>query len=49
MLHVSNLCRYAFPIKCTEVVYGDDKVTVVEIRAEYDPSKKIKPKVWFIG
>ncbi|KAJ8622859.1 hypothetical protein MRB53_031388 [Persea americana] len=40
----SVLLRYAFPIKCTEVVYGDDKVTVVEIRAEYDPSKKIKPK-----
>lgn len=40
----SVLLRYAFPIKCTEVVYGDDKETVVEIRAEYDPSKKIKPK-----
>ncbi|XP_058087435.1 glutamine--tRNA ligase isoform X1 [Magnolia sinica] len=40
----SVLLRYAFPIKCTEVVYGDDKETVVEIRAEYDPSKKTKPK-----
>eukprot|EP00262_Sarcandra_glabra_P014698 TRINITY_DN434_c0_g1_i1.p1 TRINITY_DN434_c0_g1~~TRINITY_DN434_c0_g1_i1.p1 ORF type:complete len:810 (+),score=162.12 TRINITY_DN434_c0_g1_i1:228-2432(+) len=40
----SVLLRYAFPIKCTEVIYGDDKETVVEIRAEYDPSKKSKPK-----
>ncbi|XP_058088935.1 glutamine--tRNA ligase [Magnolia sinica] len=34
----------AFPLKCTEVVYGDDKETVIEIRAEHDPSKKTKPK-----
>ncbi|KAL6007508.1 Glutamine--tRNA ligase, cytoplasmic [Asimina triloba] len=40
----SVLLRYAFPIKCTEVIYGDDKETVVELRAEYDPSKRIKPK-----
>ncbi|KAA8532692.1 hypothetical protein F0562_032725 [Nyssa sinensis] len=40
----SVLLRYAFPIKCTEVILGDDKETVVEIRAEYDPSKKTKPK-----
>lgn len=39
----SVLLRYAFPIKCTEVVYGDND-TIVEIHAEYDPSKKIKPK-----
>lgn len=37
--------RYAFPIKCTEVILGDDNETVREIRAEYDPSKKTKPKV----
>lgn len=40
----SVLLRYAFPIKCTEAIYGDDKETIVEIRAEYDPSKKTKPK-----
>ncbi|KAA8529145.1 hypothetical protein F0562_034056 [Nyssa sinensis] len=40
----SVLLRYAFPIKCTEVIIGDDKETVVEVRAEYDPSKKTKPK-----
>ncbi|XP_059655493.1 glutamine--tRNA ligase, cytoplasmic-like [Cornus florida] len=40
----SVLLRYAFPIKCTEVIFGDDKETVLEIRAEYDPSKKTKPK-----
>ncbi|XP_077213013.1 glutamine-tRNA ligase, putative / glutaminyl-tRNA synthetase, putative / GlnRS isoform X2 [Tasmannia lanceolata] len=40
----SVLLRYAFPIKCTEVIYGDNAETVVEIRAEYDPSKKTKPK-----
>ncbi|MFS8004953.1 putative glutamine--tRNA ligase [Helianthus anomalus] len=38
------LHRYAFPIKCTEVVLSDDKKTVVEIHAEYDPDKKTKPK-----
>ncbi|KAL8205193.1 hypothetical protein R6Q57_008744 [Mikania cordata] len=38
------LLRYAFPIKCTEVVLSDDKTTVVEIHAEYDPFKKTKPK-----
>ncbi|KAL0463565.1 UNVERIFIED_CONTAM: Glutamine--tRNA ligase, cytoplasmic [Sesamum latifolium] len=40
----SVLLRYAFPIKCTEVIFGDDKETILEIRAEYDPSKKTKPK-----
>ncbi|CAL5399677.1 unnamed protein product [Camellia sinensis] len=40
----SVLLRYAFPIKCTDVILGDDKETVLEIRAEYDPSKKTKPK-----
>ncbi|KAK8579476.1 hypothetical protein V6N12_069801 [Hibiscus sabdariffa] len=41
----SALLRYAFPIKCTDVIFSDDKETVLEIRAEYDPSKKSKPKV----
>ncbi|XP_027153022.1 glutamine--tRNA ligase-like [Coffea eugenioides] len=40
----SVLLRYAFPIKCTEVILVDDKESVLEIRAEYDPSKKTKPK-----
>ncbi|XP_034689551.1 glutamine--tRNA ligase, cytoplasmic-like [Vitis riparia] len=40
----SVLLRYAFPIKCTEVILSDDKETVVEVRAEFDPSKKTKPK-----
>ncbi|XP_050240944.1 glutamine--tRNA ligase [Quercus robur] len=40
----SVLLRYAFPIKCTEVILADDKETILEIRAEYDPSKKTKPK-----
>ncbi|OMO72924.1 Glutamyl/glutaminyl-tRNA synthetase, class Ib [Corchorus capsularis] len=35
----SVLLRYAFPIKCTDVILADDKETVLEIRAEYDPSK----------
>ena len=38
--------RYAFPIKCTEVVLADDKETIVEIWAEYDHAKKTKPKVF---
>ena len=38
------MCRYAFPIKCTEVILADDNETILEIRAEYDPSKKTKPK-----
>ncbi|KAM6602422.1 hypothetical protein CsatA_022031 [Cannabis sativa] len=40
----SVLLRYAFPIKCTDVILADDKETVLEVRAEYDPSKKTKPK-----
>uniref|UniRef100_R7W940 glutamine--tRNA ligase n=1 Tax=Aegilops tauschii TaxID=37682 RepID=R7W940_AEGTA len=40
----SALLRYAFPIKCTEVIYGDNPDDIVEIRAEYDPSKTSKPK-----
>ncbi|XP_021900855.1 glutamine--tRNA ligase, cytoplasmic [Carica papaya] len=40
----SVLLRYAYPIKCTEVILAEDNETVVEIRAEYDPLKKTKPK-----
>lgn len=40
--------RYAYPIKCTDVILADDKETVLEIRAEYDASKKSKPKVSFV-
>ncbi|KAK4493548.1 hypothetical protein RD792_017975 [Penstemon davidsonii] len=40
----SVLLRYAFPIKCTEVIFGEDNKTILEIHAEYDPSKKTKPK-----
>ncbi|XP_028081547.1 glutamine--tRNA ligase [Camellia sinensis] len=45
----SVLLRYAFPIKCTDVILGDDKETVLEIRAEYDPSKKTNQRGFFIG
>lgn len=40
----SILLRYAFPIKCTDVIHGEDKESILEIRAEYDPFKKTKPK-----
>ncbi|KAL8161303.1 hypothetical protein V2J09_012792 [Rumex salicifolius] len=40
----SVLLRYAYPIKCTNVVFGDDKESIVEIHAEYDAEKKSKPK-----
>ncbi|GAA0153183.1 aminoacyl-tRNA synthetase [Lithospermum erythrorhizon] len=40
----SVLLRYAFPVKCTDVIFGDDKEAILEIRAEYDPSKTVKPK-----
>ncbi|KAK4760622.1 hypothetical protein SAY87_005515 [Trapa incisa] len=40
----SVLLRFAFPIKCTDFILADDNETVLEIRAEYDPSKKTKPK-----
>ena len=45
VIHVYLITRYAFPIKCTEVIYGDNPDDIVEIRAEYDPSKTSKPKV----
>ena len=38
--------RYAFPIKCTNVIYEKDTENVIEIHAEYDPERKAKPKVW---
>ncbi|BBN05975.1 glutaminyl-tRNA synthetase [Marchantia polymorpha subsp. ruderalis] len=41
----SVMLRYAYPIKCTDVIYGEDKETVVEIHAEYDRAKSTKPKV----
>ena len=37
--------RYAYPIKCTEVIKGADGQTVVELRAEVDKQKSSKPKV----
>ncbi|KAI4313908.1 hypothetical protein L6164_026851 [Bauhinia variegata] len=40
----SVILRYAFPIKCTEVILADDNETILEIRAESDPLKKTKPK-----
>ncbi|XP_006299435.2 glutamine--tRNA ligase, cytoplasmic [Capsella rubella] len=36
--------RYAFQIKCTNVVFADDGETVCEIHAEYDPESKTKLK-----
>jgi glutaminyl-tRNA synthetase len=39
------VARYAFPIKCTDVIYGDSPDDIVEIRAEYDPLKTSKLKV----
>jgi glutaminyl-tRNA synthetase len=43
--HVYLITRYAFPIKCTEVIYADNPDEIVKIQAEYDPSKISKPKV----
>ncbi|KAM5567754.1 glutamine--tRNA ligase [Rosa sericea] len=43
----SALLRYACPIKCVDakdVVLAEDNETVLEIRVEYDPEKKTKPK-----
>ncbi|KAJ0960971.1 hypothetical protein J5N97_001049 [Dioscorea zingiberensis] len=40
----SVLLRYAFPIKCTNVIYEKDTENVIEIHAEYDPERKTKPK-----
>ncbi|KAL8531712.1 hypothetical protein ACS0TY_008344 [Phlomoides rotata] len=40
----SVLLRYAFPIKCTKVISGEDNESILEVHAEYDPSKNTKPK-----
>ncbi|PUZ58400.1 hypothetical protein GQ55_5G507100 [Panicum hallii var. hallii] len=40
----SVMLRYAFPIKCTDVIYGDSPDDIVEIQAEYDPLKTSKLK-----
>jgi glutaminyl-tRNA synthetase len=37
--------RWAYPIKCTNVVLADDKKTVLELHVEYDREKRTKPKV----
>jgi glutaminyl-tRNA synthetase len=42
---VPCIARYAFPIKCTDVISGDSPDDIVEIRAEYDPLKTSKLKV----
>ncbi|KAH7440393.1 hypothetical protein KP509_04G104900 [Ceratopteris richardii] len=38
------MLRYAFPIKCVDIIYAEDKSTVLELHAEYDPAKSTKPK-----
>ncbi|CAI7893126.1 unnamed protein product [Closterium sp. NIES-54] len=40
----SVMLRYAYPIKCTEVIYEEDGTTVKELRAECDRAKSTKPK-----
>ncbi|KAJ4765954.1 Glutamine--tRNA ligase [Rhynchospora pubera] len=40
----SVLLKYAFPIRCTEVIYGENLDTVVEVHAEYELVKETKPK-----
>ncbi|KAJ0988083.1 hypothetical protein J5N97_006439 [Dioscorea zingiberensis] len=40
----SVLLRYAFPIKCTNVIYEKDTENAIEIHVEYDPERKTKPK-----
>ncbi|KAL2924454.1 Glutamine--tRNA ligase [Bienertia sinuspersici] len=31
-------------LRCTDVILGEDNETIVEVHAEYDPEKKMKPK-----
>eukprot|EP00245_Coleochaete_scutata_P005904 TRINITY_DN19893_c0_g1_i1.p1 TRINITY_DN19893_c0_g1~~TRINITY_DN19893_c0_g1_i1.p1 ORF type:complete len:798 (-),score=199.54 TRINITY_DN19893_c0_g1_i1:276-2669(-) len=38
------LLRYAYPIKCTDVLMEADGETVKELHVEYDPHKSTKPK-----
>ncbi|CAI5525052.1 unnamed protein product [Closterium sp. Naga37s-1] len=40
----SVMLRYAYPIKCTEVIFEEDGTTVKELRAECDRAKSTKPK-----
>jgi glutaminyl-tRNA synthetase len=40
----SVLLRWAYPVKCSNVVLADDKETVLEVHVEYDRSKSTKPK-----
>lgn len=44
MLTMAN-CRWAYPVKCTNVILADDKETVNEVHVEYDRTKSTKPKV----
>jgi len=39
------VCRWAYPVKCSNVVLADNKETVLEVHVEYDRSKSTKPKV----
>jgi glutaminyl-tRNA synthetase len=41
----SVMLRYAYPIKCTNVIFKEDKETILEVHAEYDRLKSTKPKV----
>ncbi|CAM6111796.1 unnamed protein product [Calypogeia fissa] len=41
----SVMLRYAYPIKCTKVVFKEDSETILEVHAEYDRLKSTKPKV----
>lgn len=38
------MLRYAYPIKCVDVVYAEDQNTIAELHVEYDPAKSTKPK-----
>jgi len=40
----SVLLRWAYPVKCTNVILADDKETVMEVHVEYDRTKSTKPK-----
>ncbi|KAG0604844.1 hypothetical protein M758_9G012600 [Ceratodon purpureus] len=40
----SVLLRWAYPIKCTNVVLADDQKTILELHVEYDREKRTKPK-----
>ncbi|KAJ7529861.1 hypothetical protein O6H91_15G069300 [Diphasiastrum complanatum] len=40
----SVLLRYAYPIKCIDVIFKENTQEVIEIHAEYDQAKTTKPK-----